>query len=74
VASETENFGRRVQLSVLECHLSEAQITDLETRLQAIIDWDRDRVRYYRLCERDARRIVVNGPGEVSHDWDYLIV
>ncbi|MGH8478793.1 MAG: CRISPR-associated endonuclease Cas2 [Gammaproteobacteria bacterium] len=74
VASEMENFGRRVQYSVFECHLSEAEITDLESRLQAIIDWDRDRVRYYRLCERDARRIVVDGPGEVSRDWDYLII
>lgn len=74
VASEMENFGRRVQYSVFECHLSDAQIIDLETRLQAIIDWDRDRVRYYRLCERDARRIVMDGPGEVSRDWDYLIV
>ncbi len=74
VASEMENFGRRVQYSVFECHLSDAQISDLETRLQAIIDWDRDRVRYYRLCDRDARRIVVDGPGEVSRDWDYHIV
>ena len=74
VASEMENFGRRVQYSVFECHLSEAQIRDLETRLQAIIDWDRDRVRYYRLCERDARRIVMDGPGEVSRDWSCLIV
>lgn len=31
VASEMENFGRRVQYSVFECHLSEAQIRDLET-------------------------------------------
>ena len=74
VASEMENFGQRVQYSVFECHLSEAQISDLETRLQEIIDWDRDRVRYYRLCERDTRRIVVDGPGEVSRDWDYQIV
>jgi CRISPR-associated protein Cas2 len=74
VASEMEKIGQRVQYSVFECHLSEAEISDLETRLQAIIDWDRDRVRYYRLCERDARRIVVDGPGEVSRDWDYQIV
>ena len=74
VASEMENFGRRVQYSVFECHLSEAEIADLETRLQAIIDLDLDRVRYYRLCERDYRRIFMDGPGEVSRDWDHLIV
>jgi CRISPR-associated protein Cas2 len=74
VASELENFGRRVQYSVFECHLIDAQLADLKTRLLALIDWDHDRVRYYPMCERDARRIVIDGPGEVSRDWDYMIV
>lgn len=73
VASELENFGRRVQYSVFECHLSDIQLSELQRRLLALIDWDQDRVRYYTLCARDERRIIVEGPGEVSRDWAYVI-
>lgn len=73
VASELENFGQRVQYSVFECHLNEAQLSELKDRMLAIIDWDQDRVRYYTLCVRDERRVAVDGLGQVTKDWAYVI-
>jgi CRISPR-associated protein Cas2 len=74
VATELENFGQRVQYSVFECHLNETEIQELMRRMQALIDWDRDRVRYYTLCARDQSRIMIDGPGDVSQNWSYRIV
>ncbi len=74
VSLELENFGTRVQRSVFECHLEEAQLQELQKRLGAIIDETEDRVRYYTLCPKDVGEIRVDGQGQVSRDWDYHIV
>lgn len=41
--------GQRVQNSVFECRLTDAQLETLETRLLDIIALDEDRLRIYRL-------------------------
>ncbi len=74
VASELENFGQRVQYSVFECHLSPAQFKALQDRLAKLIVEAQDRVRFSTLCERDVRRILIDGYGEVTPDWDYVMV
>lgn len=74
VASELENFGQRVQYSVFECHLTQAQLKMLQGRLASLIVEAEDRVRYYTLCERDMGRILIDGFGEVTQDWDYVMV
>lgn len=74
VASELENFGERVQFSVFECHLKKGQMDDLKQRLASLILESEDRVHYYTLCEKDKKRIIVDGPGGVTKDWDYFIV
>lgn len=74
VASELENFGTRVQYSVFECHLMAAQVRELQQRLEAIIVWGEDRVRYYPLCQKDKEHIIIGGPGGVTQDWDYFLV
>ena len=74
VASELENFGQRVQLSVFECHLPARELARLKKLLRFHIDRKRDRVRYYALCAKDRAQIRSDGPGEVSRDWDYHIV
>ncbi len=74
VATELESLGQRVQYKVFECHPNETEIQELKHRMQVLINWDRDRVRYYTLCARDERRIIVDGPGDLSQDWSYRIV
>lgn len=49
VAKECCNFGQRVQNSVFECQLSEAQMITLKSKLSSIIDVTLDTVRFYNL-------------------------
>jgi CRISPR-associated protein Cas2 len=49
VAKICEGFGQRVQNSVFECTLNEAQLEKLVHRLEKTIDTDKDSLRIYRL-------------------------
>ena len=73
VARELKNFGTRVQKSVFECHLDDRQLATLQARLAKIIAQDQDGVRYYPLCPKDVKRILINGPGTVTLDPDFVI-
>lgn len=57
VARACTDFGQRVQLSVFEIEVDPAQWTALRARLEAIIDPDRDSLRYYYLGANWSRRI-----------------
>ena len=74
VASELANFGERVQYSVFECHVTPAQIQELQQRLDVLIAQEKDRVHYYPLCQKDRARILIDGPGAVTQDWDYFLI
>jgi len=49
VAIVCKDFGQRVQYSVFECSVSEAQFEALKGRLLSVIDQDEDSLRIYRL-------------------------
>lgn len=49
VARECVNYGHRVQASVFECVVSEAQFTVLRGKLRGIIDESADSIRFYLL-------------------------
>ena len=49
VAKQCENYGRRVQNSVFECILDQAQIVVLKQSLIDIIDENVDSLRFYYL-------------------------
>lgn len=51
VARVCEGMGQRVQKSVFECQVNEAQYEQLERRLLAEIDEKEDNLRFYRLTE-----------------------
>ena len=51
VAKTCEGRGQRVQKSVFECRLDLAAMEDLERRLLAIIDREKDCLRLYRLAD-----------------------
>lgn len=74
VSDELENFGSRVQYSVFECFLNEAQFDDLWKRLTAIIDDKADKLRSYRMCGKDQAAVLIDGKGKISQDWDYFIL
>ena len=57
VARECMNYGQRVQNSVFECILSEAQFVILKHNIESIIDHERDSVRFYFLGKNWDRRV-----------------
>jgi CRISPR-associated protein Cas2 len=57
VARACRDSGQRVQFSVFEIEVDPAQWTMLKARLEAIIDPDRDSLRYYHLGANWQRRV-----------------
>lgn len=57
VAKECVNYGRRVQNSVFECLLTEAQFVLLRSKLETIIEESIDSVRFYFLGNNWNNRI-----------------
>ena len=57
VAKECVNYGQRVQNSVFECLLTEAQLVNLKAILTVIIDNTADSIRFYYLGNNWQRKI-----------------
>ena len=74
VSDELENFGTRVQRSLFECHLEEAELDELKERIARLIDENEDHVRYYPLCPKDMPDIIIDGPGKKTMDSDYYML
>ncbi len=68
-------FGYRVQKSVFECpDLTEKRFLTLKDRLEALIDFTTDSVRYYRQCRGCLDDCEVSGLGELPEVKDYKVV
>lgn len=61
VAKECKNYGQRVQNSVFECVLTEAQFVVLRNKLSGIIKEETDSIRFYFLGNNWSRRIEMLG-------------
>lgn len=61
VAKACLDYGQRVQNSVFECELTEAQFCILKERIRDIIDPSLDSIRFYHLNKNDNRRVEVLG-------------
>ena len=57
VAKECVNYGRRVQNSVFECLLTEAQFCLLKNKIASHIDDELDSIRFYFLGNKWNNRI-----------------
>jgi CRISPR-associated protein Cas2 len=69
VATACKDFGQRVQYSVFECQVTEAQFESLRARLLKIIYQGEDNLRIYRLCPPRDRNIESYGRDSyVSYD------
>ena len=61
VAKECQNYGQRVQNSVFECVLTEAQFAVLKKTLSDLINAEKDSIRYYILGNNWNNRIEMVG-------------
>ena len=74
VSKECINYGQRVQNSVFECLITEAQFVGLKAILESVINNTTDSIRFYFLGNNWKRRIEKIGK-ETSHDpTDVLII
>jgi len=67
VAKRCEGYGQRVQKSVFECSLGDAQLESLKQELRKEIKETEDSVRIYRLMEPRKRYLQVLGQ-DLAHD------
>ena len=67
VAKECQNYGQRVQNSVFECVLTEAQFALLRNKITSIIDEEKDSVRFYFLGNNWNNRVEFFGK-KTSYD------
>lgn len=57
VAKQCQNYGQRVQDSVFECIIDPATLKQLQSKLEKIIDVEKDSLRYYYLGDEYRTRI-----------------
>ncbi len=67
-------FGQRVQQSVFECRVTEAQLEELEHRLRKEIDEAEDSLRIYRLAGPWERHVRIFGARPAFDPREPLIV
>lgn len=73
VAKACKDYGQRVQNSVFECEVSEAQFVTLKNRLANIINMELDNIRFYFLSSKSHGRVMSLGK-ETSYDVNDVII
>lgn len=74
VAKECVNYGQRVQNSVFECLLTEAQFVRLKSIISSIIDDEKDSIRFYFLGNNWQRKIDTLGKLTSFNPTEALII
>ncbi|MGA1845992.1 CRISPR-associated endonuclease Cas2 [Deferribacter abyssi] len=68
-----KNYGMRVQKSVFECIITDADLIKIKNFVEKTIDFNTDSVRYYFLCKGCRDSVEVSGLGTINDDTDLLI-
>ncbi len=66
--------GIRVQKSVFEAILTDNQYIKLKDKLDSLIDYSTDSIRYYLLCKNCSENIDISGIGSFTYDEDVIVV
>lgn len=74
VAKQCVNYGQRVQNSVFECLVDPVQYANLRKTLEAIIDTDKDSLRYYNLGSNWQKRVEHVGAKETYDPEGVMMV
>ncbi len=74
VSKECVNYGQRVQNSVFECLLTEAQFVGLKSTLANILNEDTDSIRFYFLGNKWQQRIEKLGKESSFDPTETLII
>lgn len=74
VAKACKDYGQRVQNSVFECEMTEAQYCLLKERIRETIDLSLDSIRFYILNKNESRRVEVLGVETAYKVNDAIII
>ena len=74
IAKQCMNYGQRVQNSVFECLLDEAQLKLLQNKLMNIMDSEKDSLRFYRLGNHYQTKIEHFGTHETYQPEGFLSI
>lgn len=74
IAKQCVNYGQRVQNSVFECVLDDAQCRQLQHTLCTIMDPSKDRLRFYYLGNKYQTKIEHFGAKETYEAEGVLII
>ena len=74
IAKQCVNYGQRVQNSVFECKLDAAQCRSLQAKLCAIIDEEKDSLRFYYLGNQYNRKIEHFGSKKAYDPEEVMII
>ena len=74
IAKLMESLGFRVQGSVFEGWLTEAEFVVLKKKTEKIIQPDEDSVRIYKLCAVCCQKIVIIGQGRATNPPGLVII
>ncbi len=75
VVKELKSYGYRVQKSVFECpNMTEKKFLRMKDRLEMLIDWTTDSVRYYRLCRSCLELVEVSGIGDRPEQKAFKVI
>jgi CRISPR-associated protein Cas2 len=69
-----KDYGTRVQQSVFECTIDTRMYSSIKRDLEGLIDREKDRVRFYSLCQGCMKKIEISGWGEVSEDEEFKLI
>lgn len=69
-----KNYGDRKQKSVFECDISECLFIEMKQKIDKILDFNTDTVRFYFLCEKCRQRIEISGTGSLTVKEDIIII
>ena len=74
IAKQCVNYGQRVQNSVFECSLDASQLRLLQAELTALIDQDKDSLRFYLLGNRYQSKVQHVGAHPAYQPDDVLMI
>lgn len=74
VAKICVNYGQRVQNSVFECKLTEAELLKVKKQLTDVINIETDSLRFYRLGENYNKKVQHIGAKDTYKFDDAMII
>jgi len=74
VARICKDYGRRVQNSVFECEVTEAQYVKLKDELSDVMNKSLDSIRFYHLNKNENRRVETMGVETAYNVNDAIIL